>query len=106
MVAKVHDHEKSDLPEATKAALSFMDAWMLGRAQNIDVKLFSRLQAHFSASQIVELTTLAGIYESVHKFNHLFELPQSEGVVGFKKLAPPAGLVSHMERLKQRRAGG
>ena len=103
MGAKVQDFESSDLPEPTKVALRFMEAWMLQHARRIDDTLFGQMRAHFSPAQIVELTSLAGIYESVHKFNHLFELSASEGTVGFGQTEPPASLKAHFEQLKAKR---
>ncbi len=105
MVAKLQDFEASDLPAPSKAALRFMDAWMLGHAQDIDDAFFAELRVHFSPRQLVELTSLAGIYESVHKFNHLFELPASEGIVGFGPAQPPAALSAYVETMKRGRSG-
>jgi hypothetical protein len=52
--AKIADYERSDLPEATKAALRFADAW-LSSPFDVPPALKTALRAHFSPEQIVEM---------------------------------------------------
>lgn len=103
MARKVENYEASDLPGQIKVALRFMEAWMLEHGQTIDEARFAELRRHFSDAQIIELTALAGIYESVHKFNHLFEMESPGHVFEFDETRVPERLRPCLEQMQARR---
>jgi len=45
---------------------------------NIPDKLFDELKKHFSDSQIVELTSLAALYNMINRFNEALKLDAEE----------------------------
>lgn len=102
MVAKVDDHEASDLPEQVKVALRFMEAWILEHARTLDEARFAELRRHFSDKQIIELTALAGIYQSAHKFNRLFEMEAPGHVFEFEEPRAPQRLQPCLEQMQAR----
>jgi alkylhydroperoxidase family enzyme len=55
LMDEVRVYERSRLPEHQKAALRFTDAF-LAYPNGLDDEARQRMQAHFSAEQIVELT--------------------------------------------------
>lgn len=81
MIVAMLDHRNSDLDERTKAALDLTEDFILNHARGVDDAFMDRLKAHFSEDQIVELTIAIGIWDSVHKFNNVFDIdpPVSEG---------------------------
>jgi alkylhydroperoxidase family enzyme len=103
MVAKLEDYGNSDLPEAHKLALRFVESWIQEKAQSVDEAFLADLRRHFTAAQVIELTTLAGIYEYVHKFNHLFEMEAPAQVFEFDEYAVPERLSSHVDELLAQR---
>ena len=106
MVAKLEDYGNSDLPEAHKLALRFVESWVQEKAQSVDEKFLADLRRHFTPAQVIELSTLAGIYESVHKFNHLFEMEAPAQVFEFDDFRVPARLASHVDELAAKRKSG
>ena len=81
MVLDMLDHRNSDLPERTKMALDLTEDFILNHARGVDDAMMARLKQHFSEDQIVELTVAIGIWDSVHKFNNVFDVdpPVDEG---------------------------
>lgn len=75
MIQQALDFRNSDLPERTKVALELAEDFILNHANNVDDAFMDRLKAHFSEDQIVELTIGIGIWDSVHKFNNVFDVP-------------------------------
>ncbi len=81
MVAKMLDHRNSDLDERTKVALDLTEDFVMNHAHGIDDAFMRRLREHFSEEQAVELTIAVGIWDSIHKFNNVFDVapPVSDG---------------------------
>ena len=81
MVSKMLDHRNSDLDERTKVALDLTEDFVMNHARGVDDDFMKRLREHFSEEQIVELTVAIGIWDSVHKFNNVFDVapPVAEG---------------------------
>lgn len=102
MVAKLDNYWKSDLPESHKLAIRFVEYWIEEKAHSVDDAFMARLRKHFTPAQIIELTTLAGIYESVHKFNHLFEMEAPAQVFEFAEYKVPERLSAYVDELKAR----
>ena len=103
MVAKLDDYGNSDLPESHKLALRFVDSWIHEKARSVDDAFLAELRRHFTPAQIIELTALAGIYESAHKFNHLFEMEAPAQIFEFEEYKIPAQLSGYVaENLAKR----
>ena len=80
MIAEMLDHRASNLDERTKAALDLAEDFILNHAHGVDDAHMARLKAHFSEEEIVELTIAIGIWDSVHKFNNVFDIdPPTSG---------------------------
>ena len=80
MIAGMLDHKHSDLDERIKVALDLAEDFILNHARGVSDEFMDRLKEHFSESQIVELTIAIGIWDSVHKFNNVFDIdPPVEG---------------------------
>lgn len=105
MVAKLDDYWKSDLPESHKLAIRFVENWIEDKAHSVDDAFMARLRRHFTPAQVIELTTLAGIYESAHKFNHLFEMEQPEQVFEFEEYTVPERMQGYVKELLAARDG-
>ncbi len=75
MIEKALDFRNSDLPDRTKVALELAEDFILNHANNVDDALMDRLKEHFTEDQVVELTIGIGIWDSVHKFNNVFDVP-------------------------------
>ena len=74
MIVQMLDHRNSELDERTKPALDLSEDFILNHARGVDDALMARLKDHFSEQQIVELTIAIGIWDSVHKFNNVFDI--------------------------------
>ena len=74
MVNKIHDHSASDLDERIKAALDLAEDFILNHARGIDEAWIAKLKEHYSDEEVVELTVAIGIWDSVHKFNNVFDV--------------------------------
>lgn len=74
MIVQMYDHRQSDLDERIKLALDLAEDFILNHARGVDDALMDQLKAHFSEEQIVELTIAIGIWDSVHKFNNVFDI--------------------------------
>ncbi len=80
MIVEMLDHRNSDLDDRTKIALDLAEDFILNHARGVDDGFMDRLKEHFSEEQIVELTIAIGIWDSVHKFNNVFDIdPPVEG---------------------------
>ena len=99
MVAKLDNYWKSDLPESHKLAIRFIENWIEEKAHSVDNAFMAKLRKHFTPAQVIELTTLAGIYESAHKFNHLFEMEQPEKVFEFEEYKIPERMKGYVNEL-------
>lgn len=92
MILNALDFRNSDLPERTKIALELAEDFILNHADNVDDAFMDRLKEHFTEDQIVELTIGIGIWDSVHKFNKVLDVPPpvSDGlfIVGLPDVPP------------------
>lgn len=81
MVDKMKDHRNSDLDGRIKAALDLTEDFISNHARGIDEKWMAKLKEHFSDAEVVELTIAIGIWDSVHKFNNVFDVhpPVTDG---------------------------
>ena len=80
MVVEMLDHRNSNLDDRTKLALDLTEDFIVNHARGVDDDMMDRLKEHFSEEQIVELTIGIGIWDSVHKFNNVFDVdPPVEG---------------------------
>jgi alkylhydroperoxidase family enzyme len=82
MIVDMLDHKDSNLDERTKAALDLTEDFIKNHARGVDDTFMDRLKEHFSEDQIVELTIAIGIWDSVHKFNNVFDIdpPVEDGI--------------------------
>lgn len=98
MVAKILDHRSSDLDERTKLALDLTEDFVMNHAQGIDDDFMKRLREHYSEEQIVELTVAIGIWDSVHKFNNVFDVdpPVSDGQFTVEPPDVPTDMRQHV----------
>ncbi len=82
MIEKMKVHRDSDLDDRTKMALDLTEDFIQNHAHGIDDAWISRLKEHFSDAELVELTVAIGVWDSVHKFNNVFDVhpPVEEGL--------------------------
>ncbi|MBT4492425.1 MAG: hypothetical protein HOC70_04215 [Gammaproteobacteria bacterium] len=82
MIEKMKVHQTSDLDDRTKTALDLVEDFILNHARGIDDAWIARLKEHYSDAELVELTIAIGVWDSVHKFNNVFDVhpPVSEGL--------------------------
>ena len=88
MIEQIQDHRNSDLDERMKLALDLTEDFVMNHAHRVDDKFMTRLRECFSEAEVVELTIAIGIWDSVHKFNNVFDVqpPVEEGLF---TVAPP-----------------
>ena len=81
MIEKMKTHQSSDLDDRTKAALDLTEDFILNHARGVDDDYIAGMKEHFSDEELVELTAAIGIWDSVHKFNNVFDVhpPVEEG---------------------------
>ncbi len=81
-VRQMLDHRSSELDDRIRVALDLTEDFVLNHARGVDDVFMNRLKKYFSEEQIVELTIAIGIWDSVHKFNNVFDVPPpvSEGL--------------------------
>ena len=75
MIAEMLDHRNSNLDERIKIALDLAEDFVLNHGRGVDDAFMDRLREHYTEDQIVELTIGIGIWDSVHKFNNVFDIP-------------------------------
>jgi len=68
LLAKLFDHERSDLPERTKAALAFADR-LSGEHTEFDEAEYRRLRQQFSDDEILDLGMTIGFAVGWQRFN-------------------------------------
>ncbi len=98
MIDKIHDHRNSDLPERTKAALDLTEDFIMNHARSVDDEFMDRLKEHYTEDEIVELTIAIGTWDSVHKFNNVFDImpPVEEGQFTTDPPDVPPDMASHV----------
>ncbi len=108
MVMEMLDHRNSSLDERTKAALDLTEDFILNHANGVDDAFMDRMKEHFDEDELVELTIAIGIWDSVHKFNNVFDVdpPVADGtfVVGVADV--PKGMEEHVSTLATSEAAG
>ena len=82
MIKKMKDHSNSDLSDRIKMALDLTEDFIMNHAKGVDDSYMAGLKQHFSDAEVVELTVAIGIWDSVHKFNNVFDVhpPVTEGL--------------------------
>ena len=97
-IVKMLDHRNSDLDERIKLALDLTEDFVNNHAQGVDEAYVQRLKTHFSDEELVELTVAIGIWDSVHKFNNVFDIhpPVSEGTFTVDPPDVPEGMHQHI----------
>jgi len=74
MIVQMLDHQNSDLDDRLKVVMDLTEDFINNHAQGVNDELMDRLKGHFSEEQVVELTIAIGIWDSVHKFNNVFDI--------------------------------
>jgi len=100
MIVEMLDHQNSDLDDRLKIALDLTEDFINNHAQGVDDELMNRLKVHYSEEQVVELTVAIGIWDSVHKFNNVFDIdPPVTGEL-FETEVPdvPEDMVQHVSK--------
>ena len=98
MIVQMLDHKNSTLEDRFKLALDLTEDFINNHAQGVDDALMARLKEHYSEEQVVELTIAIGIWDSVHKFNNVFDIdPPVTGEL-FETDMPdvPEGMLQHV----------
>ncbi|MEL0064406.1 MAG: hypothetical protein VXA40_06295 [Gammaproteobacteria bacterium] len=98
MIEKMKDHQNSDLPPRTKAALDLAEDFILNHARGVDDSFVARMKEHFSEPELVELTAAIGTWDSVHKFNNVFDVhpPVEDGQFTTDPPDVPAAMRQHV----------
>ena len=74
-IQALHDFAQSPLfTDAEKVALEYADAMTVTR-RDVDDELFARLQKHYDADAIAELTMIIAWENSSSRFNRAFRIP-------------------------------
>ena len=86
--------------ERIKLALDLTEDFIGNHAHGIDDEFMDRLKVHFSEAEIVELTIGIGIWDSVHKFNNVFDVhpPVEEGLFTTDPPDVPAAMREHVKQ--------
>ena len=72
--------------------------FVTNHAHGVDDEFMKRLREHFSEEQVVELTIAVGIWDSIHKFNNVFDVdpPVSEGLFTVEPPDVPPDMRQHV----------
>lgn len=92
------DHQNSDLDERMKMALDLTEDFVNNHAHGVDDAYMARLREHFTEAEVVELTVAIGIWDSVHKFNNVFDVPEEvqDGLFIVEPPDVPDGMLEHV----------
>jgi alkylhydroperoxidase family enzyme len=74
VIGKMLDHRTSDLDDRIKIALDLTEDFVMNHARGVDDAFMSRLREYYDEAEVVELTVAIGIWDSVHKFNNVFDV--------------------------------
>jgi alkylhydroperoxidase family enzyme len=98
MVVAMLDHQNSDLDDRLKMALDLTEDFVNNHAQGVDDAYMARLREHFTEAEVVELTVAIGIWDSVHKFNNVFDVPEEvqDGLFIVEPPDVPDGMLEHV----------
>lgn len=99
MITKIYNHRESDLDERIKVALDLTEDFVNNHAHGVDDTFMARLREHFSEAEVVELTIAVGIWDSVHKFNNVFDVqpPVEEGLFTTEPPDVPEAMRQHIK---------
>ena len=103
MIQQALNFRDSDLPDRIKIALELAEDFILNHANNVDDASWDRLKEYYSEDQIVEITIGIGIWDSVHKFNNVFDVPPpvEDGLFILERLADAprtcSNLITHLD---------
>ena len=98
MIEKMKDHQNSDLDDRTKIALDLTEDFIMNHAHGVDDDYMDKLKVHFSNAEVVELTIAIGIWDSVHKFNNVFDVhpPVEDGELTVDHPDVPEAMRQHI----------
>jgi len=98
MIERMLDHRNSDLDERIKVALDLTEDFIRGHAHGVDDAFMARLREHFTEAEVVELTIAIGIWDSVHKFNNVFDVhpPVEDGLFTTNPPDVPPDMAQHV----------
>ena len=98
MIEKMKDHQNSDLDDRTKIALDLTEDFIMNHANGVDDEYMSKLKVHYSDAEVVELTIAIGIWDSVHKFNNVFDVhaPVEDGEFTVDPTNVPEAMRQHI----------
>jgi hypothetical protein len=83
-------HESGPFTEAEKAVLAYADQMVLTNMNgDMSPALFTRLRAHFSEPEILELGVVMAIVAGMAKLSFLLSLVEKEGTAPSSRKAPP-----------------
>ncbi len=63
------------MDERLKVALDLTEDFVSNHARGVNDEFMGRLREHYSEAEVVELTVAIGIWDSIHKFNNVFDVP-------------------------------
>jgi alkylhydroperoxidase family enzyme len=94
------NHRESKLDERIKLALDLTEDFVINHAHGIDDDFMARLKGCFSEAEIVELTIGIGIWDSIHKFNNVFDIhpPVENGIFTTDPPDVPAAMRGHIKK--------
>ena len=98
MITQMLDHRNSDFDERLKVALDLTEDFVMNHANSVNDKFMARLKEHYSEAEIVELTIAIGVWDSVHKFNNVFDVhpPVEEGLFTVDPPDVPEAMRQHV----------
>ena len=81
VITKMLDHRNSDLSERIKLAMDLTEDFVSNHAHGVDDEMMAQLLEQYTEPEVVELTVAIGIWDSVHKFNNVFDVhpPVADG---------------------------
>ena len=98
MITQMLDHRNSDFDERLKVALDLTEDFVMNHANSVNDEFMARLKEHYSEAEIVELTIAIGVWDSVHKFNNVFDVhpPVEEGLFTVDPPDVPEAMRQHV----------
>ncbi len=98
MISKMLNHADSDLDDRIKIALDLVEDFVKNHAQGVDDAFMARLKEHYTDAEVVELTVAVGLWDSVHKFNNVFDVhpPVEDGQFTVDPPDVPEGMHQHI----------
>ncbi|MBQ75165.1 MAG: hypothetical protein CMQ20_09100 [Gammaproteobacteria bacterium] len=99
MITQMLDHRNSDFDERLMLALDLTEDFVMNHAHSVDDTFMARLKEHYSDAEVVELTIAIGVWDSVHKFNNVFDVhpPVEEGLFTVDPPDVPEAMRQHVK---------